>query len=68
MDKKENHNGFTINYKENVIEIYNDPRQVIRLKKSKNQKIFIELHSSLNGRIGFDVYPELLKKAIDYLE
>ncbi|MDR6999441.1 hypothetical protein J2Y67_001888 [Neobacillus niacini] len=61
---------FTINRKNGSVTIYTDPTMVLRIKKSKKdkEKITIELHSTINGRLSMDIYPDLLKTIINELE
>lgn len=60
----------TIKQRENTVEIYTDPRMVLRVKKANkdSRQITIELHSSLNGRLSYDLPPALLKKVLSEIE
>jgi len=60
----------TVKKMDNAIEIYTDPRMVMRIKNSEKEpnQITIELHSTLNGRLSYDLPPALLKKLISEIE
>jgi hypothetical protein len=60
----------TVKMMDNAVEIYTDPRMIMRVKNSKKEpnQITIELHSTLNGRLSYDLPPALLKKLISEIE
>jgi hypothetical protein len=70
MNKKEVYQEFTVNYKNNGVEIYSDPTEVLIVRRNKkdNKKIVIEINKSLIGRMSINIYPELLKKIIENLK
>jgi hypothetical protein len=71
MDKQESsYKEYTVKHKSDCVEIFYDPRQVLRIKKDKkdDNKVVIELHSSLNGRFSMNVYTELIKKILNELD
>jgi hypothetical protein len=61
---------FTVKRKKGSVEIYTDPTMVLRIKKNpKNtDKITIELHNTINGRLSMDLYPDLIKSIINEVE
>ena len=71
MDKQEySFKEYTVKQKKDCFEILKNPREILRIKKDKkdNNKVVIELHSSLLGRSSINVYPELIKKILNELE
>ncbi|MDF2789968.1 MAG: hypothetical protein K0Q87_5275 [Neobacillus sp.] len=71
MDTQESsYKEYIVKHKRDCVEIFNDPRQVLRIKKDKkdDSKVVIELHSSLNGRFSMNVYSELIKKILNELD
>ncbi|CAI9396555.1 hypothetical protein ACTQ5K_14230 [Niallia sp. Sow4_A1] len=68
MEKK--YGEHTINQKLDAVEVYKDPRMVLRIKKSKEEAsgVTIELHNTLNGRLSYDLPVDLLKKIISEIE
>lgn len=68
MEKK--YGKHTIHQKIDTVEIFKDPRMVLRIKKGRGDanEVTIELHNSLNGRLSYDLPVDLLKKIVSEME
>ncbi|UPO91057.1 hypothetical protein [Niallia sp. Man26] len=68
MDKK--FGQHTIKHKKDAVEVYIDPRMVLRIRKNKKDpnELTIELHNTINGRLSYDLPASLLKSLINEIE
>ncbi|MNJ53142.1 hypothetical protein D3C77_485220 [compost metagenome] len=66
MNKEEKYREFTVKYNHNQVIAYKDPTYVLRIG-AKNNKIYIEMNSTVTCNLRMELYPELFENIIKHL-